>query len=182
MAETTAVAHRCGTRITARREANRPVRHYVVGRPAGSAGLRAGQPAFRADPKTSPADWKRAAATTGSGIHIPDRYLYTLNTAHRLVFSTEPEAGLNGGRWAIRAASCWAGCLVDQRHDIHARPGRRLRPLAPAGQSRLGHGDDLLTVLQALGGFHKGLPTRMHGAGGSGGWRRAESAGRSLDA
>ena len=30
--------------------------------------------------------------------------------------------------------------LLDQRHDLHARPGGRLRPLAPAGQCRLGLG------------------------------------------
>ena len=28
--------------------------------------------------------------------------------------------------------------LLDQRHDLHARPGRRLRPLAPARPHRLG--------------------------------------------
>ena len=60
-------------------------------------------------------------------IKVPVGYLYTLNNPRTdWCFKTEPEAGLNG-RVAQLCARPGAGrLLVDQRHDLHARPGARL--------------------------------------------------------
>ena len=64
-------------------------------------------------------------------IRIPVGYLYCIgNPRTDWCFVTEPEAGLNG---RVDPLSAWPGArrlLVDQRHDLHARPARGLRRLA----------------------------------------------------
>ena len=53
---------------------------------------------------------------------------------------TEAEPGLNGRVARLSARQGARRLHRDQRHDLHARPGGRLRPLAPARQCRLGLG------------------------------------------
>ena len=65
--------------------------------------------------------------------HIPVGYLFAIgNPRADWMFKTEPEPGLNGRSAELSARQGDRRLLGDQRHDLHARPGRRLRPLAPA--------------------------------------------------
>ena len=51
------------------------------------------------------------------------------------MFETEPDPG--GRRMSLAARQGIGRIIVDQRNDLHSRPTRGLRPLAPARQSRL---------------------------------------------
>ena len=73
--------------------------------------------------------------------HIPVGYLFAIgNPRSDWMFRTE--AGARAERPLARlSARQGAGRFVgDQRHDLHARTGRRLRSLAPARAHRLGLG------------------------------------------
>ena len=70
--------------------------------------------------------------------HIPVGYLFAIgNPRADWLFTTEEEPGLNGRKLAYPRGKVIGGCILDQRHDLYARPGRRLRRLAPARPSRL---------------------------------------------
>ena len=71
--------------------------------------------------------------------HIPVGYLFAIgNPRSDWMFRTEPEPGLNGRSLAYPRGKVIGGSLRHQRHDLDARPGRRLRSLAPARPDRLG--------------------------------------------
>ena len=107
----------------------------------GLGRLRAGQPAVRRSRRIACCCSKRAAATTGSGFTF--RSATCSRSAIRAsdwMFKTEPEPGLNGRSLELSARQGDRRLVGDQRHDLHARAGRRLRPLAPARPGRLGLG------------------------------------------
>ena len=124
--------------------------YVIVG--AGTAGCVLAN-RLSADPEVSVLLLEAGGRDSWIWIHIPVGYLYTKgNPRTDWCFKTEPEAGL-GGRVAQLPARQGAGrLLVDQRHDLHARPGARLRPMAPARQPRLGLGRRA-AVFQALRGL-----------------------------
>ena len=73
--------------------------------------------------------------------HIPVGYLFAIgNPRSDWMFKTEAVPGLNGRALELSARQGDRRLVLDQRHDLHARPGRRLRPLAPARPHRLGLG------------------------------------------
>ena len=84
------------------------------------------------------------------------------------MFKTEPEDGLNGRSLNYPRGKVIGGSSVDQRHDLHARPGRRLRPLAPARAYRLGLGRRA-AVLPASTRIISSAPSDAHAVGGE--WR-----------
>jgi choline dehydrogenase len=86
--------------------------------------------------------------------------------AHRLVLQDGGRAGAERARAQLSARQGAGRLLVDQRHDLHARPGARLRPLAPAGPHRLGLGRRA-ALLQAHEDYAGA--DDLHGAGGE--WR-----------
>ena len=105
-------------------------------------------------------------------IHIPVGYLYTQNNPRTdWCFRTEPEAGPRRARAQLSARQGPGRLLVDQRHDLHARPGGRLRPLAPAGQPPAGAGTTCCRTSSAPEDYVHGAD-EMHGAGGE--WRVEE--------
>ena len=89
---------------------------------------------------------------------------------------TEPVPGLNGRSLTIRAAG-HRRLVGDQRHDLHARPGRRLRSLAPARQCRLGLGRRAALFHQERGSRRAGRCDARRAAA-NGGSRSCGSAGR----
>ena len=71
--------------------------------------------------------------------HIPVGYLFAIgNPRSDWMFKTEPEAGLNGRALAYPQRQGDRRLIGDQRHDLDARTGRRLRSLAAARPYRLG--------------------------------------------
>jgi choline dehydrogenase len=107
----------------------------------------------------------------GSGrnvwIHIPVGYLYTQNNPRTdWCFRTEPQrAGRAGDQLRPRQG---AGRLLGhQRHDLHARAGGRLRPLAPAREPGLGVGRRAALLQRSED--HFAGESEFHGAGGE--WR-----------
>ena len=68
------------------------------------------------------------------------------------------EPGLNGRALDLSARQGAGRLLVDQRHDLHARPGARLRP-AGASWAIAGWGwDDVLPLFQAVRGPLRAAP------------------------
>ena len=66
-------------------------------------------------------------------IHIPIGYLYCIgNPRTDWRYRTRSEPGLNGRVAAVSARARARRQLVDQRHDLHARPARGLRRLGEA--------------------------------------------------
>lgn len=60
-------------------------------------------------------------------IHIPVGYLYCMgNPRTDWGYKTAPDPGLNGRNAVLSARTGAWRMLVDQRHDLHARPGARL--------------------------------------------------------
>ena len=85
-------------------------------------------------------------------IHIPVGYLYCMNNPRTdWCFKTEVEPGLGGRVHQLPARQGAGRLLLDQRHDLHARPGARLRSLAPARQCRLGLGRRVALLQGARG-------------------------------
>ena len=82
-----------------------------------------------------------AARTTGSGSTFPS----AISSPSAIRAPTgcsrpSPVPGLNGRALNYPRGKVIGGSLGDQRHDLHARPGGRLRRLAPARPYRLGLG------------------------------------------
>ena len=95
--------------------------------------------------------------------HIPVGYLFAIgNPRSDWCFKTEPEAGPQRPQPQLSARQGDRRLVVDQRHDLYARPGRRLRSLAPARADRLGLGRRA-AVLQAP---RKSFPRRKRRACG----------------
>ena len=134
-------------------EGSAPSTTSIVG--AGTAGCVLAN-RLSADPKASVLLLEAGGKDNWIWIHIPIGYLYTQNNPRTdWCFKTEPEPGLNGRAAQLSARPRARRLLLDQRHDLHARPGARLRPLAPAGQPRLGLGRRA-ALLQELRGLCRG--------------------------
>ncbi len=60
-------------------------------------------------------------------IHIPVGYLYCIgNPRTDWLYHTEPDAGLNHRDTALSTRPGIGRMLLDQRHDLYARPSARL--------------------------------------------------------
>ena len=95
--------------------------------------------------------------------------LHHRQPAHRLVLPDRAEAGPRRARARLSARQGAGRLLADQRHDLHARPGRRLRPLAPARQSPAGAGTTCCPTSSAPRTTSRGAERACTGAGGE--WR-----------
>ena len=75
-------------------------------------------------------------------IHIPVGYLYCIgNPRTDWLYKTQAEAGPQRPRAVVSARPRARRMLVDQRHDLHARPARGLRRLgARSPATRTGRG------------------------------------------
>ena len=112
--------------------------YIIVG--AGSAGCVLAN-RLSADPATRVLLLEAGGNDNWIWFHIPVGYLFAIgNPRADWMFKTEPEAGLNGRSLDYPRGKVIGGSSADQRHDLHARPGRRLRPLAPARPRRAGAG------------------------------------------
>ena len=78
-------------------------------------------------------------------------------------YRTEPEPGLNGRVARLSARPGDRRLIGDQRHDLHARPGGRLRSLAPARQCRLGLGRRAALLQEERGS--RRADDELHGVG-----------------
>ena len=100
--------------------------------------------------------WKPAAATTGSGIHIPVGYLFAIgNPRSDWMFKTEPEPGLNG-----RSLNYPRGKVIGGSSAINAMiymrgQAGRLRSLAPARAARLALGRRAAVFQEARRSFSR---------------------------
>ena len=102
--------------------------------------VRAGQPAERrsAQPRAVARGRRARPAVLGER---PDRLpLHPGQAAHGLVLLDRSGAGAGRAGAQIPPRQAARRLFLDQRHDLHARPGRRLRPLASARAGRLGLG------------------------------------------
>ena len=123
----------------------------------------------RADPRNRVLLLEAGGSDHYHWVHIPVGYLYCIGNP-RTDWMMKTAAGARPQRPRARlSARQGAGrLLVDQRHDLHARPGGRLRPLAAARQCRLGLGRRAALFPQVRGPPCAARPT-LHGAGGE--WR-----------
>ena len=102
--------------------------------------------------------------------HIPVGYLFAIgNPRSDWMFKTEAGARPQRPRAELSARQGDRRLVVDQRHDLHARPGRRLRPLAPARPQRLGLGRRAADLQAARASFprRRASITRPAANGGS---------------
>ena len=103
-------------------------------------------------------------------IHIPVGYLYCIgNPRTDWLYNTEADAGLNGRSLRYPRGKTLGGCFQHQRHDLHARPGARLRQLGrrpPATPPGLGQ--RACPHFKKHEDYYKGADA-LHGAGGE--WR-----------
>ena len=112
--------------------------YIIVG--AGSAGCVLAN-RLSADPNNRVLMLEAGGRDNWIWFHIPVGYLFAIgNPRSDWMFKTEAVPGLNGRALELSARQGDRRLVVDQRHDLHARPGRRLRPLAPARPQRLGLG------------------------------------------
>ena len=137
-----AAGDEAATRKAPMHDANTVYDYIIVG--AGTAGcLLANR--LSADPA------KRVLLIEAGGrddyhwIHIPVGYLYCIgNPRTDWLYQTEPDPGLNGRTLRYPRGKTLGGCFEHQRHDLHARPGARLRPLGRGdGRRRLALGEVL---------------------------------------
>jgi choline dehydrogenase len=100
-------------------------------------------------------------------VHIPVGYLYCIgNPRTDWCFRTEPsEPGLNGRSLIYPRGKVLGGCSGDQRHDLHARPGARLRPLAAVSAMPAGAGTTCCPTSSSARGPPAGPRGRRPGNG-----------------
>ena len=110
--------------------------YIIVG--AGSAGCVLAN-RLSADPRSRVLLLEAGGRDNWIWFHIPVGYLFAIgNPRSDWMFKTEAGAGPQRPRARLSARQGDRRLVVDQRHDLHARPGRRLRPLAAARPHRLG--------------------------------------------
>jgi choline dehydrogenase-like flavoprotein len=98
--------------------------YVIVG--AGTAGCVLAN-RLSADPKTSVLLLEAGGKDSWIWIHIPIGYLYTQNNPRTdWCFKTEPETRPERPGAQLSARPRARRLLLDQRHDLHARPGARL--------------------------------------------------------
>ncbi len=102
--------------------------------------LRARQSAVGGSARLGPAGRGRRQGRLPLDSHPGRLPLHPEQSAHRLVPHDRGRARARRARARLSARQGFGRLLLDQRHDLHARPGGRLRPLAPAGLGRLGLG------------------------------------------
>ena len=116
-------------------------------------------------------------------IHIPVGYLYLMgNPRTDWGYKTAAGAGPQRPQPQLSARQGAGRLLVHQRHDLHARPGARLRPVAADGQSRLGLGRRAALLQEASRTSGRWSPTPSTGctrAAANGASSSRASAGRS---
>ena len=131
-------------------------------RRSGNGGMRVGEPSERGSTNPRPADRGRRERPLSLGPHPGRLPLLHREPTHRLEDEdrrrTRPERPVVG----LSPRQAARGMHLDQRHDLHARPGRRLRPLARAGQCRVGVGrrPALLHEVRGLPRRRVGVPRR----------------------
>ena len=111
-----------------------PIDYIIVG--AGTAGcLLANR--LSADPRRRVLLVEAGGRDDYHWIHIPVGYLYCIgNPRTDWLYHTEPDAGPERPRAALSARQGAGRLLQHQRHDLHARPGARLRRLGRARRRR----------------------------------------------
>ena len=110
--------------------------YIVVG--AGTAGCILAN-RLSADPKNRVLILEAGGNDNWIWFHIPVGYLFAIgNPRSDWMFKTEPEARAQRPRAGLSPRQGDRRLVGDQRHDLDARPGRRLRSLAPARPHRLG--------------------------------------------
>ena len=125
--------------------------YIIVG--AGSAGCVLAN-RLSADPKNRVLLLEAGGRDNWIWFHIPVGYLFAIgNPRSDWMFKTEAGAGPQRPRAELSARQGDRRLVVDQRHDLHARPGRRLRSLAPARPHRLGLGRRAADLQAARGSF-----------------------------
>ncbi len=130
--------------------------YVIIG--AGSAGcLLANR--LSADPSQSVLLLEAGGRDDWFWIDVPVGYLYTIaNPRTDWCYKTEPDEHLAAPLDPLRARPGAGRLLVDQRHDLHARPEGGLGPLGLARQPRLVVERGAAPVREA-----RGLPARRRG-------------------
>ena len=127
--------------------------YIIVG--AGSAGCVLAN-RLSADPKNRVLLLEAGGRDNWIWFHIPVGYLFAIgNPRSDWMFKTEAGAGPERPRAELSARQGDRRLVVDQRHDLHARPGRRLRSLAPARPHRLGLGRRAADLQAARASFSR---------------------------
>ena len=106
----------------------------------GLGRLRAGQPSVGRSQKPRAAARGRRPRQLDLVPHPGRLPVRDRQSALRLDVQDRSGAGPQRPRAELSARQGDRRLVVDQRHDLHARPGRRLRPLASARPQRLGLG------------------------------------------
>ena len=110
--------------------------YIVVG--AGTAGCIVAN-RLSADPKNRVLILEAGGNDNWIWFHIPVGYLFAIgNPRSDWMFKTEAGARPQRPRAGLSPRQGDRRLFGDQRHDLDARTGRRLRPLAPARPHRLG--------------------------------------------
>ena len=110
--------------------------YLIVG--AGSAGCVLAN-RLSADPRARVLLLEAGGRDNWIWFHIPVGYLFAIgNPRSDWMFKTEAGARPQRPQPQLSARQGDRRLVVDQRHDLYARAGRRLRPLAPARARRLG--------------------------------------------
>ena len=150
--------------------------YIVVG--AGSAGCVLAN-RLSADPRNRVLLVEAGGRDNWIWLHIPVGYLYAIgNPRADWCFKTASEARPQRPRDRLSPRPRDRRLVGDQRHDLHARPGRRLRRLAPARPRGLGLGRRA-AVLQAPRGPSRRRRTRCTAPAANGASNASAWPGRS---
>ena len=99
-------------------------------------------------------------------IDIPVGYLYTINNPRTdWCYKTEPDARAERPRHRLCARQGAGRLLVDQRHDLHARPEGATTTTGPHSGNRGWSWDEVLPYFKRIEDYQHGAD-ELHGAGG----------------